>query len=701
MTYSTTCHRDEVSSTPRRMPEGCEGFQCPEPNRAFRHLTRMTTPDLREWLETDGLGGFASGTASGIRTRRYHGLLTVAATPPTGRMMLVNGLDASLQTPGGVIPLTSQRYLPDVVVPHGPGAVTFEHQPWPTWRYTISDTASVVLEMFLVHGSPRAVLRWRLDGVLPSAVLRVRPFLSGRDYHALHHENPGFDFTPHHVGDDVLEWTPYSGVPGVRSHFNGRYLHEPVWYRQFLYSEERGRGLDDVEDLASPGIFEFDLTDGDAVWVVETAGGSAPSEPVEVVATRDRRNERKRRAAFPTMFHRAADQYLVRRGEGSTIVAGYPWFTDWGRDTFIALRGLCIATGRIPEAKSILLAWAEAVSEGMLPNRFPDAGEMPEFNSVDASLWFIVAVRELLESSRPKAVTSEERRRLLAAVQAILHGYSRGTRFGIRADDDGLLAAGVDGVQLTWMDAKIGDEVVTPRIGKPVEVQALWLNALAFGSMISDKWRSIFERGHASFEATFWNDERQCLFDVVDMDHVKGRNDGALRPNQILAVGGLPVPLLTGERARRVVEIVEATLLTPVGLRSLAPGEAGYTGRYAGGVSARDHAYHQGTVWPWLIGAFVEAWARVRGNTPEAVHDAHQRFVAPLVDRIERTGSGHLAEIADADEPFDSKGCPFQAWSLGEVLRVGTRNASRTAESKSIRGDMVRRVVAHSSAPLS
>jgi glycogen debranching enzyme len=259
----------------------------------------------------------------------------------------------------------------------------------------------------------------------------------------------------------------------------------------------------------------------------------------------------------------------------------------------------------------------------------------------------------------------------------------------------------VDGVQLTWMDAKIGDEVVTPRIGKPVEVQALWLNALAFGSTISEEWRAAFERGRASFESKFWNDERQCLFDVIDVDHVKGRTDGALRPNQILAVGGLPVSLLTGDRARRVVDIVESTLLTPVGLRSLAPGEAGYTGRYAGGVSARDHAYHQGTVWPWLLGAFVEAWARVRGNTREAVNDAHQRLLAPLVDRIERSGSGHLAEIADADEPFDFKGCPFQAWSLGEVLRVAARNAVHTAESKSIRGDMVRRVDAHSSAPLS
>jgi glycogen debranching enzyme len=330
----------------------------------------------------------------------------------------------------------------------------------------------------------------------------------------------------------------------------------------------------------------------------------------------------------------------------------------------------------------------------MLPNRFPDQGGQPEFNAVDASLWFVVAVHEYLQlcSSRRKeaqtssritpttrtetsqslltsAATSDEEE-FVAAVEAILTGYSQGTRFGIRADADGLLACGVPGVQLTWMDAKVGDWVVTPRIGKPVEVQALWLNALSFGATLAPRYRPPLDQGMASFRARFWNESRGCLYDVVDVDHQPGRVDPSVRPNQILAVGGLPLPLLEGERARRVVEAVEATLLTPLGLRSLAPGEPGYRPRYEGGVRERDGAYHQGTVWPWLLGPFVEAWLRVRGGAPEAKREARARFLAPLLRHLYEAGLGHISEIADAEDPFTPRGCPFQAWSVGEALRL-------------------------------
>jgi predicted glycogen debranching enzyme len=378
-----------------------------------------------------------------------------------------------------------------------------------------------------------------------------------------------------------------------------------------------------------------------------------------------------RRSEFPSRLHRAADAYIVNGRHGKTIIAGYPWFADWGRDTFIALRGLCLATGRLEDARDILLAWAGSVSEGMLPNRFPDSGEQPEYNSVDASLWYVVAVHELLQAANGSGIVSAKHKRTFQnAIEQILEGYSKGTRFGIRMDGDGLLACGVSGVQLTWMDAKVGDWVVTPRIGKPVELQCLWLNTLKIAGLFSKGWTQHFDRGLKSFREKFWNEAGGFLFDVVDADHQAGKTDASFRPNQIFAVGGLPFPLLEGRQAERIVSIVQEKLLTPLGLRSLAPGEPGYTPHYEGGVRERDGAYHQGTVWPWLIGPFVEAWVRIRGGTAKAKLEAREQFLSPLLAHLDEAGLGHVSEIADAEQPHAPRGCPFQAWSVGEVLRL-------------------------------
>lgn len=625
-----------------------------------------------EWLEADGLGGFASGTVSGIRTRRYHALLLAAMTPPTGRMVLVNGLDAWVETEAGTFPLSSQLYAPDVVHPDGHRRIQgFEYDPWPKWTFLLEDGTKIEQELFVPKDAPALAIAWRLiEERQGGAALFVRPFLSGRDYHALHHENPSFRFEPEREGCSVT-WHPYPGLPGILALTNGKYLHQPDWYRNFFYEEERDRGLDFTEDLAAPGLFRWQLSRGEAllIFAVDGHAGSAlsrkdsPQPSFEAL----RASELKRRRRFPSRLCLSADSYLVRRGRGKTIVAGYPWFTDWGRDTFIALRGLCLATGRFEEAREILLEWAGAVSEGMLPNRFPDSGEEPEFNSVDASLWYTIAAHELVKRSEPSPA---DRKVLDGAVQAILSGYARGTRYGIRLDEDGLLAAGEPGVQLTWMDAKAGDWVVTPRIGKPVEVQALWLNALKIGAALSPRWEGLCKRALCSFRSRFWNEKGGCLYDVVDVDHRPGTADAAFRPNQIFAVGGLPFPLLEGIQARRVVDAVEGRLLTPLGLRSLAPGEAGYRHHYQGGVWDRDGAYHQGTVWPWLIGPFVEAWVRVRGQSPEVKEAARRRFIEPLHRHLEGAGLGHISEIADAEPPHTPRGCPFQAWSLGELLRL-------------------------------
>jgi len=628
--------------------------------------------ETAEWLEADGLGGFASGTVAGTRTRRYHALLLPATAPPAGRVVLVNGFDAWVQTASGTFALSSQRYTPGITHPDGARhIVTFASDPWPRWRFQLDDGTQIEQEIFACNGRNAVTIGWRVIGPATRVSVSVRPLLSGRDYHSLHHENSAFRFTPDR-SNARLVWRPYSGLPGVVSLANASYAHEPTWYRNFLYEEERARGLEYTEDLASPGILRWDLTRNPAVWILATEGHDAGFGAPEATAASLRRAEEQRRTQFTTRLQRSADAYLVRRGSGKTVVAGYPWFTDWGRDSFIALRGLCVATGRLDEARAILLEWAGTVSQGMLPNRFPDQSDAPEYNAVDASLWYVIAVHDFLHAAAKArfALAAHDREALEAAIDAILSGYASGTRYHIHATDDGLLAAGQPGVQLTWMDAKVGDWVVTPRIGKPVEVQALWLNALRIGSSTSEKWSALLARGTAAFQSRFWNQRGGYLFDVVDVDAVPGTTDATFRPNQIFAVGGLPYAFLEGERARQLVAAVETRLLTPLGLRSLAPGEPGYAPRYEGGVRERDAAYHEGTVWPWLIGPFVEAWVRVHGNSPDAKREARLRFLQPLLQHLDEAGLGHLSEIADAEPPHTPRGCPFQAWSLGEVLRL-------------------------------
>jgi predicted glycogen debranching enzyme len=654
----------------------------------------VTIDDRTEWLEADGLGGFTSGTTVGVRTRRYHALLLAATTPPTGRMVLVNGFDAHLETPDGTFALTTQRYAPDVLHPDGAARIAgFDIDPWPTWHFALPGGVRLVQELFVANGSGIVVVSWTLLNAATGVDLTVRPFLSGRDYHSMHHENGAFRFEPEQSGAS-LTFRPYDGVPPIRMLSTGEYRHDPAWYRQFLYSAERERGLDAVEDLASPGVLKFHLGwAGDrAVWMLSAGAQDALAPPTrqEVFDLEARlcSGERDRRSRFGSALDRAADAYLVKRGSGRTIIAGYPWFTDWGRDTFIAVRGLCLATGRLSDARDILVEWAGAVSEGLLPNRFPDRGEAPEFNAVDASLWYVVAASELLGHTEGATVLSpSDRDALHAAILAIVEGCAAGTRYGIRMDADGLLAAGVPGVQLTWMDARVGDRVITPRVGKPVEVQALWLNAVDAGSRIDVRWRETFERGRTAFVQRFWIEEHGNLADVVDVDHRPGTRDETFRPNQILAVGGLPVRLLDGRRARRVVEAVEEQLVTPLGLRSLAPGEPGYAGRYEGGPADRDAVYHQGTVWPWLLGAFVDAWVEARGRTDAARAEARRRFVEPLFAHVASAGLGHVSEIADAEPPFTPRGCPFQAWSLGELIRMermilAPRRAARPSKKR-------------------
>jgi predicted glycogen debranching enzyme len=593
-------------------------------------------------------------------------------------MALVKGIEAWVELGADRLALSSHRYGEDVLYPDGVSRLTrFEHEPWPKWTFQLAENSTIEHELFVAHGAPVVVLSWKASGAAQQGTLRVRPLLSACDMHTLLHEDASFRFDAT-VNEGLVAWRPVDAVPEIVAAHDGVYSQDSLWFRNFEYDEEKRRGLDFAEDLGSPGVFTWDLRRGPATlafaagrtaWESVLGGGSAAA-----VASRLRDLERRRRTSFPSAVHRAANDYLVARGKGKTILAGYPWFGDWGRDTFIALRGLCLASGRLDEARDILVEWAGTVSEGMLPNRFPDHGEAPEYNSVDASLWYAVAVFDYLRAAR-KAVSPGAKKTLWRAVRAILEGYASGTRYGIRLDSDGLIAAGVPGMQLTWMDAKVGERVVTPRIGKPVEIQALWLNALSSfvemgGKEAGGRWEDLFERGYSSFRKRFWNGAANCLYDVVDVDHEKDKVDASFRPNQIFAVGGLPLAIMDAVRSRRIVDQAFTKLWTAWGPRTLAPGEPGYCAHYEGGVPDRDGCYHQGTVWPWLAGPFVEAWLAARGRTSEAKSEARKRFLVPLLAHLDEAGLGHLCEIADAEPPHAPRGAPFQAWSLGELIRM-------------------------------
>ncbi len=631
----------------------------------------------REWLETDGLGGFAMGCADLIPRRRYHAFFVSAVEPPTKRFALLNAVDAWIEFGNDRVPVSSFRFAPGVLHPDlGRILKSFTPYPWPTWEFVLTRDATVTFEFLMSRGSPLSCFRWSYHGKKAPAVLCVRPLLSVRDYHALHRKNNAFRFEAHRSGE-VLSFHPYQGTPGLSILSNGSYEAQPSWYENFLYDFDRDRGFEAEEDLASPGILRFDLQKSAAAILAthDAAATKLFTGKVQALASFESiaKTELVRRNSFTNPMYRATEHYLVARGKGRSIIAGYPWFTDWGRDSCIALRGLCIATKEYASALSVLKSWGEVIDRGMVPNRFPDNGAAPEYNSVDASLWFIMSAIELLNKAKSE-VNKADRLRFVEQFGLILKHYEQGTRYGIRADSDGLLFSGEPGVQLTWMDAKIGDFVVTPRAGKPVEIQALWLNCLkSVADLLGNsgtQWSSLYTRGLKSFQQKFWNSNQGCLYDVIDVDNRIGSVDYRVRPNQILAVGGLPLCLVEKKQASMIVERVEALLFTPHGLRTLAPEERGYAPHYKGGTEKRDMAYHMGTAWPWLLGAFCQAWTLVHGESAKTSREAYEKFIAPLVQQAISDHGGNIPEIADGDAPHRWRGAPFQAWSLGEVLRA-------------------------------
>ena len=639
-------------------------------------VTDLEASTSREWIETNGIGGYASGTVSGAHTRRYHGLLVAATKPPLGRMVLLSKFEETLVIDGERFELSTNQY-PGTVHPQGYRFLTgFRLDPFPIWTFSV-EGVEIEKKVFMAHDENTTVVSWTVKKRKRSdkrqILLELRPLLAFRDHHHLRRCDGAFSLKID-SGDGYVSFQPGFDEPTL-------YLaHDAIlvessgqWYRNFEYAIERERGFDFTEDLFQSCVLAFDLSEPAIVIVSMELKKTTEARKFERAEV-ERRESLMARSGIGDDFSKqlvlAADQFIVRRGEGHTILAGYHWFSDWGRDTMIALPGLTLATGRPEIAKSILAEFAKHLSEGMLPNRFPDQGETPEYNTVDATLWFFEAIRAYADATGDYDFVRDV---LYADLGGVIAWHVRGTRYNICVDAEGLLSAGQAGVQLTWMDAKIGDWVVTPRIGKAVEIQALWYNALSimadlafrFGEKAEAKrYREMAAAAKAGFNSQFWNKDENCLYDVVDGT----KKDASGRPNQIFAVS-LPHTMLDAKRARSVVEKVHAELLTSVGLRSLSPRDPQYVPVYEGSPEKRDAAYHQGTVWAWLIGPFIEAYRKTHADDAGTQRQITE-LLAGFKGHLSEAMLGQISEIFDAEPPHCPRGAAAQAWSVAELIRM-------------------------------
>lgn len=624
-----------------------------------------------EWLETNGLGGWAGSSITGTNTRRYHGLLVAAIVPPAERMLLVSKLDETVAVGDQRYELGTNLYPGSTIHPKGHQYLeNFSKDFFPQWIY---DAGGVRLKktIAMIYGENTTIIRYEVEKSASVFTLELLPLIAARGYHSLCqqgsqlHWDANFENGIFHNKPDG-KTNLFISVPG------SSYQHNPSWYNNFEYSIEQYRGLDYSEDLLNHGIFSVTLQEGDTLGIIISTDDPAGKDSRKLLDS-----ERERREALISgkpddemvkQLVLAADQFIVRRDTDlKTIIAGYHWFTDWGRDTMISLPGLCLSTGRFEDAKKIISAFAKSVSDGMLPNRFQDNGEPPEYNNVDGTLWYFIAVYKYLEASGDKKFVLTE---ILPVLSEIIEWHLKGTRYNIKADEDGLLYSGEAGQQLTWMDARIGTWVVTPRMGKPVEIQALWYNALRIIAellkMEKEKKDAEIIEEHAlkakkSFEQKFWFSNGGYLYDNIDEN---GNPVTELRPNQLFAIS-LPFPLIQGAKAKSIVKIIEDKLYTPVGLRSLPADDEHYIHQYGGDQWHRDSSYHEGTVWSWLLGAYIDALVSVK--SPKATI---KRVISNFKYHLNEGCLGSVSEIFDADAPHHPRGCVAQAWGVAEVLRI-------------------------------
>jgi predicted glycogen debranching enzyme len=656
----------------------------------------------KEWLETNRIGGYVSSTIIGANTRRYHGLLMAATKPPLGRTLLLSKLEEFLCINGKEYPLSTNIY-PNTVYPEGyKNLVQFSLNPFPTFEYSFNGI-DIKKTVFMVHGENTTVILYQMncrDERTFNLTLKARVMVAFRDYHWLTHENPAFRTDYKILANGGICLQPYEGFTPMYLFHNAEAMdNASFWYKNMEYPMEKERGLEYHEDHFSPFALHFDLNKGKDCHVVASTNEYSKLDAYELLKKEislrkkedrslmlevsdtglqpqfqvpgSQQGEAKNIAKLCKSLLTVSSSFIVKReNDKKSIIAGYHWFGDWGRDTMISLPGLTLVQGRFEDAREILLSFAQYISKGMIPNQFPDYGEMPEYNTVDASLWYIQAVYQYLRFAKDVKTIRED---FYGVLKEIIEYYRKGTRYNIHADADGLIYAGAAGVQLTWMDAKIGDWVVTPRMGKAVEINALWYNALKIMSFLaremdfnneSRDYDILAQKVRKSFNGAFWIEEGQYLYDYINGE----TKNAAIRPNQILAVS-LPYSMLPKTRQRNVVEIVKEHLLTPYGLRSLSPKDRDYIGRYCGNVYERDGAYHQGTVWAWLIGPYISAYAKAYAGNKDTLDYIKGLFI-PFYGHLYEAGLGTVSEIFDGDQPHTPRGCISQAWSVAEILRA-------------------------------
>ena len=638
-----------------------------------------------EYLETNGLGGWSSSSITGAHTRRYHGLFVAAIKPPTDRMVLLSKLDETIVSVDGRFELSCNLYDGDILHPNGNQYLeSFTKDFFPEWIYKAGGV-QLKKTVCMINEENTVIIRYIALKTDSPFTLELLPLMAARGYHELGHASPRMhwdvDFNNgifHNQPDGINN--VYISVPG------STYQHTPRWFNNFKYNVEQYRGLDYTEDLFNHGTLSVQLEIDDELSIIISTANPEGRDGRDLMKREFKRRKKLLKGQPDDETLRqlilAADQFIVKRDikrsasstvsplggdlEGATVIAGYHWFTDWGRDTMISLPGLTLSTGRFGDAKKILTAFAQSISMGMLPNRFQEK-EPPEYNNVDGTLWYFIAVYKYLQSSGDKKFVMDE---ILPVLKEIVDWHLKGTRYNIHVAEDGLLYAGEVGQQLTWMDARIGSWVVTPRMGKPVEIQALWYNALKiFAELLrlnkqkkdADEIETNAAKAKESFDKLFWYSDGNYLYDVIDEN---GKPDATLRPNQLFAIS-LPFALIEGEKAEAVSKIVEEKLYTPVGLRSLPAEDVHYVHHYGGDQWHRDSSYHEGTVWSWLLGPYVDALMKVESGKLKV-----ESVIANFKYHLNEACIGQVSEIFDADAPHHPRGCVAQAWGVGEVLRV-------------------------------
>jgi predicted glycogen debranching enzyme len=626
-----------------------------------------------EWLETNGLGGWGSSSIIQAHTRRYHGLLVAATNPPAERTVLLSKLDETIIVGDNRIELGCNLYNGDIIAPNGNKYLkSFTKELFPEWIYE-AEGIQLKKTIAMLHGENTVVILYDVIKAPEEFTLELLPLMAARFYHSLQHAGPQMHWNTN-FENGIFHNQPDGNLNLFINVPNSSYRHAPKWFYNFKYGVEEYRGLDFTEDLFNHGTISVQLNKGDKLGIIISTDNPAARNAHELIAKESLRrqellNEQPQNETLQQLIL-AADQFIVNRGGNlKTIIAGYHWFTDWGRDTMISLPGLCLSTGRYEDAKKIIAAFAQSVSMGMLPNRFQDNNEPPEYNNVDGTLWYFIAVYKYLQTTNDKKFVFNE---ILPVLKDIINWHFKGTRYNIHVDEDGLLFAGEAGQQLTWMDARIGDWVVTPRMGKPVEIQALWYNALSIYAALlklnkekdaAKEFELKSEKVKSSFTNLFWFNKGNYLYDVIDE---KGNADATLRPNQLFAIS-LPFTLIEGDKAKAVLKIVEEKLYTPVGLRTLPMGDERYVHNYGGDQWHRDSSYHEGTVWSWLLGPYADALIKVYGIKGKT---KAKKIIAAFKYHLSEGCMGSVAEIFDADAPHHPRGCVAQAWGVAEWLRV-------------------------------